>query len=190
MLAWHDPRHTPACLGIWDGCAPQACRSHMTASIVICYRCPETIFGASFLCLLNAIMVVAAIYTRHCSSTLQASLAADAICTYSQTHIFHLPAPPHVLTQETQWCSLYRHRFLVHYATCPIALELNGMRMLLPTSLCRYHVQGSWLERYTWFIQRRMRHFWHHRHLRENMSLGGIDPVCDRIFGTYVAVLQ
>lgn len=48
-----------------------------------------------------------------------------------------------------------------------------------------YHVQGSYLERFDWFLRRRERHFWHHKHLRENMSLGGIDPVFDHVFKTY-----
>ena len=48
-----------------------------------------------------------------------------------------------------------------------------------------YHLQGSWLERFDWFLRRRERHFWHHKHLRQNMSLGGIDPVFDHLFKTY-----
>ena len=49
----------------------------------------------------------------------------------------------------------------------------------------QYHLQGSYLERVGWFQRRRERHFWHHKHLRENMSLGGIDPVFDHLFKTY-----
>ena len=48
-----------------------------------------------------------------------------------------------------------------------------------------YHMQGSYLEKFDWFLRRRERHFWHHKHLRENMSLGGIDPVFDHLFKTY-----
>ena len=48
-----------------------------------------------------------------------------------------------------------------------------------------YHTQGSYLERFDWFLRRRERHFWHHKHLRENMSLGGIDSVFDHVFRTY-----
>ena len=48
-----------------------------------------------------------------------------------------------------------------------------------------YHVEGSYLERFDWFLRRRERHFWHHKHLRQNMSLGGIDPVFDHLFKTY-----
>lgn len=51
-----------------------------------------------------------------------------------------------------------------------------------------YHIKGSWLERFQWFQDRRMRHFYHHGHLRDHMSLGGIDPVFDRLLGTYVEV--
>ena len=49
----------------------------------------------------------------------------------------------------------------------------------------QYHLKGSYLERFDWFQRRRQRHFWHHKHLRENMSLGGIDPVFDHLFKTY-----
>ena len=52
----------------------------------------------------------------------------------------------------------------------------------------QFHIQGSWLERYDWFLKRRYRHFWHHGHLLENMSLGGIDPSCDKLFGTFQEV--
>mmetsp|Transcript_39207 Transcript_39207/g.77082 ORF Transcript_39207/g.77082 Transcript_39207/m.77082 type:complete len:174 (-) Transcript_39207:119-640(-) len=48
-----------------------------------------------------------------------------------------------------------------------------------------YHLKGSWLEKYKWFQDRRNRHYYHHHHLRKNMSLGGLDPVFDKLFGTY-----
>ena len=48
-------------------------------------------------------------------------------------------------------------------------------------------MRGSWLEKYEWFQVRRLRHFHHHRHLRQNMSLGGIDPTFDIFFGTFIA---
>ena len=52
-----------------------------------------------------------------------------------------------------------------------------------------FHIKGSHLEKYDWFIQRRYRHFYHHGALRMNMSLGGIDPIADKTFGTYVEVI-
>lgn len=54
----------------------------------------------------------------------------------------------------------------------------------------QYHIQGSYLERYSWFLERRYRHFWHHGHLRQNMSLGGIDTIFDKLFGTYMVVKE
>ena len=54
--------------------------------------------------------------------------------------------------------------------------------------LRRFHIAGSWLEQYDWFMTRRYRHFYHHGHLRQNMSLGGIDPTFDLAFGTYTSV--
>jgi len=43
----------------------------------------------------------------------------------------------------------------------------------------QYHVEGSWLERYGWFMRRRRHHHHHGKHL-ENMSLGGLSNVWDR----------
>ena len=51
-----------------------------------------------------------------------------------------------------------------------------------------YHIEGSWLERYHWFIERRYRHFYHHGHHLQNMSLGGIDPTFDKLFGVFVDI--
>ena len=48
-----------------------------------------------------------------------------------------------------------------------------------------YHIEGHWLERYDWFLQRRERHFQHHRIHKQNLSLGGMDPVFDQLFGSY-----
>ena len=49
----------------------------------------------------------------------------------------------------------------------------------------QYHVDGSALEKFEWFRIRRERHFYHHRHLRMNMSLGGVSSTFDRAFGTF-----
>jgi len=51
----------------------------------------------------------------------------------------------------------------------------------------QYHVKDSWLEGLLgdWFLRRRLYHFHHHHKLQENMSLGGISTVCDRLFGSY-----
>jgi hypothetical protein len=48
-----------------------------------------------------------------------------------------------------------------------------------------YHIEGHWLERYDWFLQRRERHFQHHWIHKQNLSLGGMDPVFDKLFGSY-----
>ena len=53
----------------------------------------------------------------------------------------------------------------------------------------QFHVRGSWLERYAWFLRRRYRHFYHHGHLQKNMSLGGVDKSWDAFFGTFVDVV-
>ena len=59
----------------------------------------------------------------------------------------------------------------------------------------QYHIDGSWLEsapwaggKDGWFLSRRALHFYHHRHLRKNMSLGGISRLADVTFNTFVDV--
>ena len=54
----------------------------------------------------------------------------------------------------------------------------------------QYHVDGSWLEQFDWFMRRRERHFYHHYHMKRNMSLGGMDSTVDRLLHTYVQVKQ
>jgi len=54
----------------------------------------------------------------------------------------------------------------------------------------QYHIKDTWLERYTWFIERRYRHFYHHGHHMSNMSLGGIDTTFDKAFGVFVPVVS
>ena len=53
----------------------------------------------------------------------------------------------------------------------------------------QFHVRGSWLEKYPWFLRRRYRHFYHHGHLQQNMSLGGIDSSWDNFFGTFTDII-
>ena len=52
----------------------------------------------------------------------------------------------------------------------------------------QYHIDGSWLERFEWFLNRRSRHFYHHHHMHKNMSLGGIDSTIDRLLNTFVEI--
>jgi hypothetical protein len=56
----------------------------------------------------------------------------------------------------------------------------------------QYHIDGSWLETAPWvggeggwFLSRRALHFYHHRHLRKNMSLGGISHLADVTLKTF-----
>lgn len=53
----------------------------------------------------------------------------------------------------------------------------------------QFHIRGSWLEKYQWFLRRRYRHFYHHGHLQKNMSLGGVDKSWDIFFSTFVEVV-
>ena len=47
------------------------------------------------------------------------------------------------------------------------------------------HLNGSWLEKYKWFLIKRELHFNHHKKLNTNYSLGGITYVFDKIFRTH-----
>jgi len=51
-----------------------------------------------------------------------------------------------------------------------------------------YHVEGHWLSKYDWFLRRRSLHFYHHGHLKKNMSLSGIDSTMDKCMNTFVEV--
>lgn len=81
--------------------------------------------------------------------------------------------------------------FMVLYLILPgriiwIVLAQSTLFLLVSDRLhVEYHLKGSYLERFDWFLRRRERHFWHHKHLRQNMSLGGIDPIFDHLFRTY-----
>jgi sterol desaturase/sphingolipid hydroxylase (fatty acid hydroxylase superfamily) len=48
-----------------------------------------------------------------------------------------------------------------------------------------YHIKGSYLEKYDWFLVRRELHFNHHKKLNTNYSLGGISYIFDILFNTY-----
>ena len=81
--------------------------------------------------------------------------------------------------------------FSIIYLVLPIRISVvvileSTIFLLVSDRLhVEYHLKGSYLERFGWFMRRRERHFWHHKHLRQNMSLGGIDPVFDHLFKTY-----
>ena len=47
----------------------------------------------------------------------------------------------------------------------------------------QYHVEGTWLLRFTWFRRKQALHFVHHRHAGSNFAV--IDFFWDRILGTY-----
>ena len=60
----------------------------------------------------------------------------------------------------------------------------------------QFHIKGSWLERAPlvggrggWFAIRRARHFYHHGHLRKNMSLGGLSRLADVTLKSFVDVV-
>ncbi len=46
-----------------------------------------------------------------------------------------------------------------------------------------YHVEGSWLLRFTWFRRKQELHFIHHRHA--NCNFGVVHFFWDRVIGTY-----
>ncbi len=48
-----------------------------------------------------------------------------------------------------------------------------------------YHIRGSTLERYQWFLRKRSLHFVHHRQVRRNYAI--VEYWIDRVLGTYRA---
>jgi len=52
-----------------------------------------------------------------------------------------------------------------------------------------FHIEDHWLERYDWFLKQRALHFYHHGHLKKNMSLSGIDTTMDKCMRTFVPVI-
>ena len=47
----------------------------------------------------------------------------------------------------------------------------------------QYHVEGSWLRRFAWFVEKQQLHFSHHRDGNHNYAV--IDNFWDRLLGTY-----
>jgi sterol desaturase/sphingolipid hydroxylase (fatty acid hydroxylase superfamily) len=45
-----------------------------------------------------------------------------------------------------------------------------------------YHIRGSWLEKYNWFLEKRKYHYIHHIKLNKNMSLSGLCNTYDILF--------
>ena len=74
-----------------------------------------------------------------------------------------------------------------HFA---LLITIQGLGMIAINSHMhtQFHFRGSWLEKYDWFLKRRYLHFYHHGHMQNNISLGGIDPTYDIVLGTYVDV--
>jgi sterol desaturase/sphingolipid hydroxylase (fatty acid hydroxylase superfamily) len=67
-----------------------------------------------------------------------------------------------------------------------IIISENVILLLISVHLhTNYHIKGSYLEKYKWFLIKRELHFNHHKKLNTNYSLGGITYVFDKIFGTY-----
>jgi len=44
------------------------------------------------------------------------------------------------------------------------------------------HIDGSWLEKYKWFLEKRQYHYLHHTRLNKNMSLSGLCSTYDKLF--------
>lgn len=81
------------------------------------------------------------------------------------------------------YCMLRTRLFVI------FLVEGLGLQIVSTYLHDQFHIRGSWLERYSWFLRRRYRHFYHHGHLQKNMSLGGVDNSWDRFFGVFVDVV-
>jgi len=46
------------------------------------------------------------------------------------------------------------------------------------------HIDGSWLEKYEWFLKKRKLHLLHHKKFMKNMNI--IDHTFDKLKGTYL----
>ena len=47
-----------------------------------------------------------------------------------------------------------------------------------------YHIKNCWLEKYSWFLEKRKYHYIHHIKLNKNMSLSGLCNTYDILFKT------
>ena len=87
-----------------------------------------------------------------------------------------------VLFTLVAWLILPQHFALM------ITLQMLGMIGINSYMHTEFHIRGSWMEKYDWFLKRRYLHFYHQGHMQNNMSIAGIDPTYDILFGTYVDV--
>jgi len=49
----------------------------------------------------------------------------------------------------------------------------------------QYHIDGSWLEKYNWFLSKRKYHLLHHNKMTKNFSLGGLTYSIDKVLNTF-----
>jgi len=74
--------------------------------------------------------------------------------------------------------------FVPDYYNYILILEFIGLLLISNTLHEQYHIKGSSLERYTWFLKNREYHRIHHRLFRYNFMLGGFDATMDRLHNT------
>ena len=76
--------------------------------------------------------------------------------------------------------------FLFEWNNYIIILGENSILLFISDHLhSNYHIKGSYLEKYSWFLKRRELHFNHHKKIKTNYSLGGLTYIFDIFFKTY-----
>jgi sterol desaturase/sphingolipid hydroxylase (fatty acid hydroxylase superfamily) len=87
---------------------------------------------------------------------------------------------PTLLVVSVSYFLLRFDLFLVQLAT--MSLSFYGHVYLDK----QYHVEGSWLCRFSWFERKQQLHFLHHRY--DNCNFAVVDYFWDRLLGTYRSI--
>ena len=75
--------------------------------------------------------------------------------------------------------------FVPDYYNYLLILEFIGLLLMSNHLHEQYHIKGSYLEDYTWFLRNRKYHETHHRSFRYNFMLGGFDATMDYLGKTF-----
>ncbi len=82
-------------------------------------------------------------------------------------------------------CSTLSHFGISKYGVVLFVIECSIYLYVSDYMHQNFHIEGCWLEKYEWFIERRNFHFYHHYHWDMNMSLGAMDRTIDYVMNTY-----
>ena len=71
--------------------------------------------------------------------------------------------------------------YVPYYYNHILILEFTTLLLISNHLHEQYHIEGSYLEKYPWFLENREYHHIHHRLFRYNFMLGGFDATMDRL---------